>query len=106
MVIEHISSLNVERSIRHTRNLRIIHAYRSGQKCEAIAAFYGTSIHTVLRIARSAGLAKRVRRNQERASGILLAYKEGLPIKEIAKQFKCSIALVSSLASEHGICRR
>jgi transposase len=106
MVIQHSSSLSIERSLRHTRNLRIIQDYSAGRKCESIAAFYGTSIHTVLRIARSAGLAKRERRNQERASGILLAYKEGLSVKEIAKQFQCSIALVSSLASEHGICRR
>lgn len=104
--IQHASSLNVERSLRHTRNLRLIQDYRAGVKVDAIAAFYGVSRQTVLRAARFAGLPKRDRRNQELADAILTDYKEGLPIKEIATRHKCSQAWVSTLASEAGICRR
>jgi DNA-directed RNA polymerase specialized sigma24 family protein len=105
-LVKRIFNWEYERSNRLNRFIEIAHAYKRGERVEDIAKRYGCNRSNVLRYARMAELDKRPRGiSPETRKEVLVDYKLGLPIADIAKLHGVSIAYVSSIANKAGIGR-
>lgn len=97
----HPLSLELERSRRATRSLEIIVKYANGDPVEDIAREYDCTRHTVLRLARHAGLPKRPKHFPEEVrAAVLKDYDDGLPYAVIVKKHKVSMAYIVKVAEE------
>lgn len=102
-----ILTFTQERANRVVRYLAITRAYAAGVALRDIEARWGCSRSTVLRYARSAGLAKRERGlPADTKAAVIALYREDRPIAEIAETCGVSQAYVSKTATEAGINRR
>ena len=100
-------SMQIDLARRTTRSMEIILRYGEGEPVRDIEEKYDCSKNTVLRLARSAGLSKRVKSfPTEVRNAVILLYKEKVPIAEIQARLGVSQAYISKTATEERINRR
>lgn len=105
--VKSIVTFTQERANRVVRYLAVVRAYAAGVPISDIEDRWGCSRSTVLRYARSAGLAKRDKGfSPDTRAAVLALYREGRPIAEIAATCGVSPAYVSKEATAAGINRR
>jgi transposase-like protein len=105
--VRSVVTFTQERANRVVRYIAIVRAYKAGVAIRDIENRWGCSRSTVLRYARSAGLAKRERGlPQDTRAAVLDLYRDGRPVAEIAETCGVSQAYVSKEATAAGINRR
>lgn len=101
-------TMEIDRSRRMQRTLRIAAQYRDGVKVSVIADRFECSVHTVLRIARAMDLDKRDKSDDPKRHEKILQMsrrKKRPPASEIAKACGCSVSLVCQVERANGIER-
>lgn len=104
--IEDVYTFAQDRENRSIRFVRIVVAYKRGEKVLAIAKQYGCSPTTVLRYARMVGLDTRDKfMPREIKANVIKQLRAKIPLRAISENLRVSQAYISKVAKEVGLNR-